>query len=533
MRDVVITGGGPVGMFLACELRLAGAEPLVLERRTSPSTVDKAHGFTGQVVRLLDHRGLYERCGGDGPPTPAPGFFYGALPLELHRLGRHNPMYLLWCHQRDLEAVLNERAAELGVEVRRGWEVVSATQTDDQVDVTATTDDATSTTLAARYLVGCDGGHSVVRKQTGIGFPGIVDDHVVDRAALIGPSKDIKVLPDGRAWIRGVGEIASQFHRTERGVFILAASDPERPFLGTTEWEDRPAGNSPGPGVPMTMGELEDSVERVLGVRVTLPVPPADAPTLLRRLCGRNTRLAERYRDRRIFLAGDAAHVHAASGGPGLNLALQDAANLAWKLAATVQGWAPDRLLDTYDTERHAVGDRVFMQTQAQTALMSPGSSVTALRQLVAEMLDRTENIQLVADLMAGTDVRFDMGDNDPGPLVGRFTPPLELTLDTGEHTRLAELQRDGRPLLVDLTGDGDLLDAAQPWSDRITLVGAAAAEPPAPALLIRPDGYIAWTGTDTEALQEARDRWFGDRHARARGGPELLHRIPRDRGGP
>jgi hypothetical protein len=257
----------------------------------------------------------------------------------------------------------------------------------------------------------------------------------------------------------------------------------------------------------MTMAEMEESVERVIGVHLPLTPPPEGAPTLLRRLCGRNTRLADRYRDGRVFIAGDAAHV---SHGPTLNLGLQDAANLAWKLAATLQGWAPECLLDSYETERHASGKRVFMATQAdRTALLGPGGGVTALRQLFAELLGRTENVRMVAALMAGADVRYDMGEEHPAAPTGWFVPPLDLTTDDGHTRRLAELLRDARPLLVDLTGGNDLAATAEPWHDRVYRVAATADDAPAPALLIRPDGYVAWAGADPDGLKAALTRWF------------------------
>ena len=495
MEDVVIVGGGPVGLFLACELKLAGIDPVVLERLPEPNQSDKAHGLTGQVVRLLDHRGLFERFGGTGTPAPAPMFFFGTIPLPLHVLGDSNPLYYLPINQRDIERALAERAAELGVDVRREQEVRSLTQFDDHVGL-----QIGETVLRARFVVGCDGGHSVIRKQSGIGFPGIVDEHVVSRAGLVGGSEQL-----GKIEASGLG---GNFLRTERGVIMIAMFDPERPFISTLEWEDDPAESFPGPGAPMTLAELEASVERVVGEHVALSAPPEGAPTLLRRIKGRNTRLAEHYRDRRVFLAGDAAHVHAASGGPGLNLGLQDAANLGWKLAAQLRGWAPDALLDSYETERRALGERVFMQTQSQTALMAPGSDVTALRALFTEMLTRQETVRQIAGLMAGSDVRYDMGDAEPADATGWFAPNLELSTQDGQRLRLAELCRDGRPLLLDLAGD--LADAVAPWSDRVVRVAARTGNPPAAALLIRPDGYVAWAGDQPDGLRAALGRWLG-----------------------
>ncbi|GGP03866.1 FAD-dependent oxidoreductase [Nonomuraea glycinis] len=510
MIDVVIVGGGPVGLFLACELKLAGVDPVVLERLPEQSQDDKAHGVVGQAVRLLDDRGLYERFGGSGAPEPLPTFYFGTLTLPVHVLGDDNPMFMLQINQRDLERLLAERAAELGVDVRRGHEVLKFAQADDHVDLVVAGPDGAQENLSARFLVGCDGGHSEVRKQAGIAFPGIVDERVVSRGAIIGATEQIRPVPGGRVAIDGFGEISGYFHRTERGVVLIAFLDPEHPFITTLEWEDHPVGSYPGPGAPMTFEELEASVERVLGVRVALSAPPEGSPALLRRICGRNTRLAERYRDRRVFLAGDAAHVHAASGGPGLNLGLQDAANLAWKLAADLHGWAPGGLLDSYEPERRALGERVFTQTQSQTALMAPGSAVTALRELFTELLAKRENVRLIADLMAGVDVRYDMGEPEPADATGWFAPRLDLTTEDGRKLRLAELRRDARPLLVDLSAGAALAEAASPWSDRVARVAARAATPSAPSLLIRPDGYVAWSGTDPAGLRGALGRWFG-----------------------
>jgi 2-polyprenyl-6-methoxyphenol hydroxylase-like FAD-dependent oxidoreductase len=514
MFDVVIVGAGPVGLFLACELKLAGVDPVIIERLPAPSQADKAHGIGGQVVRLLDDRGLYERLGGSGVPKPVPAFFFGTLPLPVHVLGDDNPIYMLPINQRDIERILAERAAELGVDLRRGHQVLSFTQSDDHVDLVVATPGGAQEHLGARFVVGCDGGHSEIRKRSGIPFPGIVDDRAVMRSALIAPTEQIRQVPGGRVAIEGSGEIPGNFHRTERGIFMAAFFDPEHPFITTLEWEDHPAGSYPGPGAPVTMKEMEESVERVLGVRMTLSPPPEGSPTLLRRICGRNTRLADRYRDRRAFIAGDAAHVHAASGGPGLNLGLQDAANLAWKLAAELHGWAPEGLLDTYETERRALGARVFMQTQAQTALMAPGGNVTALRELFTELMTKRENVRMIAELMAGSDVRYDMGEAEPADATGRFAPSIDLKTGDGRVLRLAELRRDARPLLVDLSDGPALAEAVSPWSDRVARVAAQAATPsatsPASSLLIRPDGYVAWSGTDPDGLRAALGRWFG-----------------------
>ncbi|WP_065961166.1 FAD-dependent monooxygenase [Curtobacterium sp. UCD-KPL2560] len=508
MYDALIIGGGPVGVFVACELKLAGANPLVIERLPGIDQWDKAHGLTGQVVRLLDHRGLFERCAGAAEPCPAPSFFFGALPLPLHVLGERNPMYLLHINQRDLERVLNDRAVELGVEICRGIDLRPFRQHDDRVDITVVdTTTEVESTLSGRYLIGSDGARSTVRKQSGIGFPGNTDRHVVDRTVLIAPTDDLIAAGPGRVRVAGLGEIAAAFHRTETGVATIALHDPEHPLVYTAEWEDEPEESSPGNGAAMTLTEMEDSLERVLGVRIALAPPAEGKPTLLRRLSGRNTRVADRYRDRRVFLLGDAAHVHSAAGGPGLNLALQDAANLAWKIAADVAGTAPAGLLDTYETERRPLGQRVFMQTQAQTALMAPGSDVTALRALFAELLTDTGTVRRIADLLAGADVRYEMGPTDPDGPTGWFAASAQLTLVDGTRSRVPALLHAARPVLID--ADGSLRDAAAPWTDRVEHVELARGSGLS-SMLIRPDGFVAWSQTDPTDVRAALRTWFG-----------------------
>jgi hypothetical protein len=229
-----------------------------------------------------------------------------------------------------------------------------------------------------------------------------------------------------------------------------------------------------------------------------MELPVLDRPLLMRRNAGRNTRIASQFRAGSVFLAGDAAHVHYGIGGPGLNLGLQDVANLAWKLAASVQGWAPEGLLDTYQSERQPVASRVAMQTQTQAALLAPGANVTALRTLFGELLESLDTRRHIVDTMSGNDVRYEQSDH---PLVGRLVPELSLS----GPVRLAELRRTGRPLLLDLAGVGA---AAAGWRDRVDVVSATC--PDQPALLIRPDGFVAWAGTSSAGLSDALTRWFG-----------------------
>ncbi|MCZ7438303.1 FAD-dependent monooxygenase [Micromonospora sp. WMMC241] len=501
MIDVLVVGAGPNGLMLAAELALAGVRPVVCDRLAAPTTENRANGLVGQVVRMLDRRGLHQRLTGDtASPRPAPEFVFGALPLDLRGVA-DNPLHGLPVPQRQIERVLADRAAELGVPIRRGCEVTGLRQRADAVEARF----ADGTTVTCRYLVGADGGRSTVRKLAGIGFPGVTTDRSVSRTAQVGvPAESIDPATGGLA-VPGHGIVAPFRHtRTERGMVVWAPFPDRPPLVSTTEWPDAPEVD-----VPMTLAEMRASVARVLGAEVPLDPPAGAGPHVLRRLVGGNTRLAERYRDGRVLLLGDAAHVHSAIGGPGLNLGLQDAVNLGWKLAARLHGWAPEGLLDTYEAERRPAARRVTVSTQAQSALIAPGSEVTALRELVGEMLARPENAAHVAALMAGADIRYDSGPD--GPPVGTWAPDLVVHGDAGP-VRLAELTRDARPLLLD--GTGTLGAAAAPWRDRVDVIGGRLAGTSSTALLLRPDCYLAWASADdapdSDGLRAALTRWFG-----------------------
>ncbi|MFF3853612.1 FAD-dependent oxidoreductase [Micromonospora sp. NPDC002575] len=496
MIDVLVVGAGPNGLMLACELALAGIRPVVLERHPTPGGEPRANGLVGQVVRLLDRRGLYARLSGEStPPSPQPAFTFGAFPLDLTMLA-DNPHYVLGVPQAQLEATLAARAAELGVDLRRGREVVDLRQHPDAVEVRL----ADGTQLTARFLVGADGGHSTVRRLAGIDFPGVTDDRSVSRAATVTVPASFLDPVTGGLRVPGHGVVPPFQHtRTPRGL-IAWGPFPGRPaILSTTEWPDAPVSDA----TPMDLAELRASVARVLGA--DLPLGPADGPGLLRRLTGRNTRIAARYRADRVLLVGDAAHVHPAIGGPGLNLGLQDAVNLGWKLAATVRGWAPPDLLDTYETERRPVAERVVMSTQAQSALTGPGDDITGLRELFAELLRMPEVTGHIAALMSGADVRYPADPADP--LAGRCAPDVVVHGDRGP-TRLAELTRAARPLLLDPTGA--YAEAAAPWRDRIDVVTGPLEGTTATALLVRPDCFVAWSAGDAGTLRAALTRHFG-----------------------
>ncbi|MEU8232988.1 FAD-dependent monooxygenase [Actinoplanes sp. NPDC048967] len=497
--EVIIVGGGPVGLLLAGELVLAGVRPVVLEQLPEPSTAYKANALVGQVVRFLDHRGFLE----DRPRT-APAFLFGALPLKLSGLA-DNPLYGLQIRQAQLEAMLEQRARELGVDLRRGHQLLELGQDDVGVSVQVRGPDGTYE-MRTGYLVGCDGARSGVRKQIGISFAGHTDPGVVSRAAHVS-------VP--ASWISGDRIGLYAWHRTERGAYVMVPHGPGVLMVSVIEWD----GPAPDDDVPATLDEVRDSLHRVLGQDLPLSAPTTPGPHLLRRGYVANTRIATSYRQGRVFLAGDAAHVHPSVGAPGLNLGLQDAANLGWKLAAQVHGWAPPGLLDSYQAERRPAAERVTMQTQAQLALMSPGPAVTALRQVVGELLDLPGVTDHVAGLLAGSDVAYRMHAGSAHAVTGRFAPEQELRVGS-RVTRLAELMRAGRPLLADLTGSGQLADLIAAWRDRVDVVSVQARTAPAEALLIRPDGYVAWAlGPDgTDGLLDALATWFGAPNPRTAG---------------
>ncbi|MEV4753707.1 FAD-dependent monooxygenase [Micromonospora sp. NPDC049559] len=522
-EEVVVAGAGPNGLMLACELALAGVRPVVLERLTGPTDEQRANGMVGQVVRMLDRRGLYERLtGGSEPPRPAPAYMFGALPLDLSGLDE-NPLYLLPVPQRRIEQLLAERAVELGVEIRRGHEVTGLDQTPETVTVAVAGPDGPYR-VSTRYLVGADGGRSRVRGLAGIGFPGVTTDRMVSRSAHVSVPPELIDPATGGLAVPGYGVVPPfTHHRTERGV-IAFAPFPGRPTMVSVIEPRTPADEALDGGEPLTLGELRDSVRRVLGVDVPLGAPDGPGPHLRRRLTGGNTRLADRFRDGRVLLVGDAAHVHSALGGPGLNLGLQDVVNLGWKLAAELRGWAPPGLLDSYDRERRPVGRRVTMHTQAQSVLIGPGSDVTALRELFTELLGDRRNVQRIADLLAGADVRYDLGQapGEEPAVTGAWAPDLLLTRGSGGDAaggpvRLAELTRGARPLLLDLTPNGGLAVEAAAWRDRVDVVPARAENSGLTGLLLRPDCYVAWScaaprpdDRQRAALRAALARWFG-----------------------
>lgn len=473
---VVIAGGGPTGLMLAGELALAGVDVVVVERRTDQA-VDgsRAGGLLSRTIEVLDQRGIADRFLSAGHVVPTQG--YAGIPLDVSDFPtRHNYVLALW--QSRFEPILAGWVEELGVPILRGREVVGLAQDDTGVDVALSDDRA----LRAQYLVGCDGGRSRVRRAAGIEFAG---------------------SDATRSWIIAEVRMAEQprFGLREGGG-IGPAADEGLVRVALTERE-------------LTSGEptLQDLREALIAVDGT--DHGVHSPSWISRFTDM-TRQATAYRERRVLLAGDAAHVHPPHGGQGLNTGVQDAVNLGWKLAQVVEGTSPDGLLDTYHAERHPVGARVLRNTMAQVALSSSGERHQALRETMTELLGMDEPRRRIGAMLSGLDIHYDLGEGHP--LLGRRMPDLDL-VTAGGPRRASTLLHDARPVLLRL-GQAGGLDAV-PWADRIRVVDAThdgawelpvlgALTAPA-AVLVRPDGHVAWVGErDRTGLSEALTTWFG-----------------------
>lgn len=467
--DVLVVGAGPVGLLLAAELRLGGLSVTVLERLAEPSGFSKAFGFGGRSLDLFDQRGLLDRLPPDAHRWHNGHF--GGLPtwLSYERLPTAHP-YVVRIAQQHTEAILAEHVTELGADIRRGHEVTALSQDEHQVSATVDSPQGTYT-VTASYLVGCDGGRSTVRKLAGIDFPGSTGES----ESLLG---DVLIT----------GEVANAITRTETGMIFVGPLGEGLHRVVPTRFDVPYTGDA-----EPTLEELRAAIRHVIGTDLG-----AHSPRWLSRF-RHNSRLAETYRSGRVLLAGDAAHVHAPIGGQGLNLGFGDAMNLGWKLVAAVNG-RPD-LLDTYEAERKPVAARVLANTRAQFALNRPGEQVTALREVLDGLLDIPEVNDRLAAMTTSTTVAYDL----PGehPLTGSFLADLPLEID-GAPARLAELLRPGKGLLISFT------ERAFDTAD-VPVVRARTPEPPAPALLIRPDGHIAWAAgpEGSDGPEEALKLWF------------------------
>jgi 3-(3-hydroxy-phenyl)propionate hydroxylase len=487
--DVVIAGAGPTGLMLACELRLAGADVLVVERLAERTGESRAGGMHSRTLEVLDQRGILDRFLEIGDPQPV-GHFSG-LYLEFDEAESRYP-YPLMILQYDIERLLEERAVELGVRIQWSSEVRGIRPDDSGVTVEL---DA-ARTLRTRYLVGCDGGRSAVRKLAGIDFPGTP----ATMTALIG-DVELPDLTEDYVWVR----------RTPTGDYSAIAFEPGWYRVITSEY-DRVAGRDE----PVTLELLRESLTRVAGTDFGM-----HSPRWVSRFSDA-ARQAARYRAGRVLLAGDAAHIHFPAGGQGLNMGVQDAVNLGWKLGAVVTGRAPESLLDTYHRERHPVGEAVLHNTRAQSALARPGVHTDALRDVFGSLMEIDDVNRRLRGMLTALTVRYRIdGDH---PLTGRRVPDADLKTADGE-TSVYELLHSARPVLLDLSGRAELATAAAGWADRVDVVGATPEddywfvpeldEIPAPAaVLIRPDGHVAWAAdddrTDTPALRAALTTWFG-----------------------
>lgn len=485
--DVLIVGAGPTGLMLAGELALAGIDVAIVERRVSQDLAGaRAGGLHSRTLEILDQRGLVDRYLAAGQTAQVAGF--AGLMLDIGDAPtRHNYGLALW--QSHIERLLVDWVETLAVPILRGREVTDFTQDGDGVDVAL----GDGQPLRSRYLVGCDGGRSRVRKAAGIPFPG-TDPTTSNLIA------EVEMREEPPVW--GI-------HRDARGIHSLSRTeDGRRIRVLVTEPHVGAAGDP-------TLRDLSEALVAVYGTDYGV-----HSPASITRFTDA-TRQAARYREGRVLLAGDAAHVHPPDGGQGLQTGVQDAVNLGWKLAQVIRGTSPDSLLDTYQAERHPVAARVLRITLAAVALRGADSRTTALRDTIAELLAADEPRRRMAAMMSGLDIRYDLGTGHP--LLGRRMPDLDLATDDGPR-RVFALLHQARPVLLNLAEPGRF--DITPWADRVRriearydgawqlpVLGAVTAPD---AVLIRPDGYVAWVadrspdGLSGDSLTDALSTWFG-----------------------
>ncbi|OEV04389.1 FAD-dependent monooxygenase [Streptomyces oceani] len=490
MTDVIVVGAGPTGLMLAAELRLHGLRVVVLERLTVPTGESRGQGLHVRSVELMDQRGLLERFLAVSERFQIGGHFGGVHKPWPVGMDTAHP-YGLATPQPATERLLGERALELGVEFRRGCEVLGLSQDEAgvSVEVAGVGSSAEQGTaggggprLRASYLVGCDGGRSTVRGLLGVGFPGepaTVETLLGELAATEDPAT--------------IAAVVAEVRETQPVFGAMPLGE------GRYRWIVPAEGVAEDRTVAPTLEEFAERLRAFAGTDFGV-----HAPCGLARF-GDATRLAERYRIGRVLLAGDAAHVHPPTGGQGMNLGVQDAFNLGWKLAAAVHGWAPEGLLDSYQVERRPVAAEVLDNTRAQMTLLGSDPGATALRGLLSRLLDFEEVNRYVTGMITGVEVRYDFGAGHA--LLGRRLRDVRL-----KRGRLYELLHDGRGLLLDQTGRLSVTG----WTDRIDHVvdvvedGDVGEELDVPAVLLRPDGHVVWAGDDQRELLEQVPRWFG-----------------------
>lgn len=473
MFEVIVVGGGPTGSMLASELRLHGIHVLVLDKAAEPTEQVRSLGLHARSIEVTDQRGLLGRFLEHGKQSRLGGYFAGIDKPLPEQLDTAHP-YILGIQQPVTDRLLIERAVELGTEVRHGCEVVGLQPDGEGVTVEL----ADGTRLRSRYLVGCDGGRSTVRKLLGVDFPG----EPTRVETLLG---EMEIAESTET----VAKVVAEVRKTEFRFGVGPSRDGlYRVIVPAAEVaEDR--------SIPPDIEEFEQQLRTVAGTDFGV-----HSPRWTSRF-GDATRLAERYRVGRVLLAGDAAHVHPPVGGQGLNLGIQDAFNLGWKLAAEVRGWAPAGLLDTYQTERHPVAAEVLDMTRAQSELLSTESGPQAVRRLLAGLMDFEQVNRYLIEKITAIGIRYDFGDGHE--LLGRRLRNIGL-----KEGRLYELMHGGRGLLLDQTG----LLSVTGWADRVDHVVDVSEELEVPAVLLRPDGHVVWAGDEQQQLLEQLPRWFGAR---------------------
>jgi 2-polyprenyl-6-methoxyphenol hydroxylase-like FAD-dependent oxidoreductase len=495
-QAVVIAGGGPTGLTLAGELALAGIDVAIVERRASQDLPgSRAGGLQSRTIEVFDQRGIADRFLSEGQVAQVQSF--GGTHLDISDFPtRYNHGLGLW--QNHIERILAGWVDELDVPIHRGREVTGFAQDDTGVDVEL----SDGRSLRAQYLVGCDGGRSLIRKAAGIGFPGW-DPSTSSLIAEVEMAEEPELgIRRDTVGTHGIGKVE---YEIRDGEVVYHEGGPVR--VGLTEAH---LGRTGEP----TLHDLSEALIAVYGTDYGL-----HTATWISRFTDM-TRQAASYRKGRVLLAGDAAHVHYPVGGHGLNIGVQDAVNLGWKLAQVVKGTSPESLLDTYHAERHPVAARVLQSTMAQTPLLRHDDRIEALRETVSELLSMDEPRKRFAAMLSGLDIHYDLGEGHP--LLGRRMPDLDL--DTANGTRrVFTLLHDARPVLLNL-GEQDRFEIT-PWADRVQLIDAEYAgvwdlpvfgEVTAPtAVLIRPDGHVAWVADGTHArLSDALTTWFGPRAA-------------------
>ena len=491
-HQVVIAGGGPTGMMLAAELALANVDVAVLERRPDHVLVgSRAGGFHSRTIEVLDQRGVAERFLAEGQVAQAS--MIGTTVLDMSDFPTRHP-YSLGIWQNQIERIMAAWIAELPVRVYYGREVTGFAQDNTGVDVAL----SDGRPLRAQYLAGCDGGRSLIRKAAGIEFPGWdpTKSNLIAEAEVT-EQPDLGMRRDAL----GVHAIGRLEYEIRDGEVVYMDTGPVRVMVTEQQL---------GPSSEPTLRDLSEALITVYGTDFGI-----HSPTSIARFTDM-TRQAAAYRAGRVLLAGDSAHVHYPAGGQGLSLGVQDAVNLGWKLAQVVNGTSAESLLDTYHDERHPVAARALRHTMAQTALQRQDERTKALAELVSELAMMDEPRKRLAGIVSGLDVHYDLGEGHP--LLGRRMPDLDLVSADGP-LRVFELLHDAKPLLLNL-GEPGGFDVA-PWTDRVQLINAqyagiwelpviGAVSAPS-AVLIRPDGYVAWVGERTQAgLPEALSTWFG-----------------------